>query len=688
MSSGSRPSILLVADSEYRRGAYHQAADIYLRVAKASVRHPRLWLRPLLGYVQASLKSGHVEHAVTMAWHALSVAEQKHAAFEQQVSNANAALRARGVVSVPMLPPRKSVVATRLGYLFYHEGEPEQAQAFFEKAIDFNPRGATRARQGLAHVCLSQGDSAKALRMARESILHGRFRAKTISSWPIFIAATRQRGGWSIGNWWQNGLRQAPPSVRARAILVMVRRLRERDMRQWRVIADQWLKEEGDAFPIEAADIRKMILASYRSQPTAHAQLAEHAQALLATPHLSPVEWLAGAKQLVRGNLLADGDIDLDALIQQGVAAYGKHFEARICHGLALACELAKQPDLARALFERNIDNTSVSSTRWGRSLWAYARMEWFLEEHAKAAELYRRYWESTEQPLRFRMQAQLRWVRSMLASGHPETLEEARPLISETLSQISDIDTRMDMARLIKVTTPNLSDWADEIFDQASRDAREQLASLNTPAALLDALFKLTRRQVYDFHRFEEALQQYEALGPAEQDRLWSENSRFWEYMGLLLKAHCVARGRTAADRFANGWLEDPATPPQGLVHVGVPYGRWLADSGRVPEALALFRRITAVHPSHSLTAHAWYWMALEAHTKGNIQDRNRFAANLRNAQGVDIGLLDEWRLDARALLLLEDLDVSRATAHPRLYRDSIIAEQKATIIRDMEWL
>ncbi len=187
-------AMALVADSEYRRGAYHQAADIYLRVAKASVRHPRLWLRPLLGYVQASLKSGHVEHAVTMAWHALSVAEQKHAAFEQQVSNANAALRARGVVSVPMLPPRKSVVATRLGYLFYHEGEPEQAQAFFEKAIDFNPRGATRARQGLAHVCLSQGDSAKALRMARESILHGRFRAKTISSWPIFIAATRQRG--------------------------------------------------------------------------------------------------------------------------------------------------------------------------------------------------------------------------------------------------------------------------------------------------------------------------------------------------------------------------------------------------------------------------------------------------------------------------------------------------------------
>ena len=277
----------LVADSEFRRGAFEEAAVIYQRAATLCLDHASLWLRPLIGEVSALLRAVRVDEALMMARHACDVARKKAADFNAQVSSANQLLAARGRVSVPVLPPRESVVATRLGFLFLQEGEPALAREFLEKALEVNPGGACRARQGLARIALAMNDSARALSLAEESIRRGRYAAKTLAAWPILIAARRRLGGWQISQNLLNGLDMAPPGVRARAVLAITRELRNSDMRQWRDLAEKWSAREGKKFPAIEAELRKMILASAKVVPGDAEGKRKLAEELLKTPGLS-----------------------------------------------------------------------------------------------------------------------------------------------------------------------------------------------------------------------------------------------------------------------------------------------------------------------------------------------------------------------------------------------------------------
>ncbi|MBU1694221.1 MAG: hypothetical protein KKC51_09695, partial [Verrucomicrobia bacterium] len=293
----------MVGDSEFRRGAFEEAAQIYQRAATLCLDHHDLWLRPLVGQVKSLLKAVRVDDALMMARHACDVARQKCAAFDAQVSAANRELIERGYVNVPSLPPRVSVVATRMGALFLNEGEPASAQEFFEKALEANPRGACRARQGLARIALAMDDPTRSLILAEGSIRIGNYAAKTIAAWPILIAARRKLGGWQISQNLLDGLEMTPPSVRARTVLTIIRELRKSDMRQWREVALRWSSREGQEFPITEAEIRKMVLASAKVMPGDATGKRELAEQLLQTPGLSRNEWLAAAKEVVRAGL-------------------------------------------------------------------------------------------------------------------------------------------------------------------------------------------------------------------------------------------------------------------------------------------------------------------------------------------------------------------------------------------------
>ena len=67
--------LALVADSEFKRGRFDEAAQIQLRVASDTIDDPTLWLRAYIGEVLALLKSPNVEGALMMAWHAVEVAQ-------------------------------------------------------------------------------------------------------------------------------------------------------------------------------------------------------------------------------------------------------------------------------------------------------------------------------------------------------------------------------------------------------------------------------------------------------------------------------------------------------------------------------------------------------------------------------------------------------------------------------------
>lgn len=654
----------MVADSEFKRGRFTEAGSIHLQVATQSLNHHELWLRPLVGRVRGLLKIPMLEDALVMARHAVDVAESKMDAFDGQVRQANQGMADTGTALVVPVPPRVSVVATRMGYLFLQEGEPELAEEFFNRATETNPGGACRALQGLARTALARGESARALELATRAIRWGKFRAKTLPAWSILVTARRQMGGWRISDRLIRGLSAAPASLRARTVLAMVRELRKRDMRQWQEIAEAWSGREGHQFPIIEAEIRKMFLATAKTQSGDGASRKDQADRLMRTPGLSPGEWLAAAKANVQSSLQSGEPVHLQQLLAVASAKHGPEFAARARHGLALACQQAQRLDLARALFQQNIQEVAPGQETWGKSVWALARLESGAGDHAAAAALYRQYFAAASVPLRFRLQAQLLWAGALVRAGQPEGLLEARPLIASALQGVDDSDVLMNFARQLSAAAPEFKGWGDELFDQAIALAQRQFQEAVHPSVAMEILFKMTRRQICDFARYADALRQWDGLSEEKRAWLWTTRTCFWEYLGLLVKAFSMERRTAELESFARSWLDDPATPPEGRVHVGIPYGRYLLNGQRYPDALSLFDQLVAESPSHPLCVTAWYWKALVAHKKGSISERNHCISCLRLAAGSKGATLHERQVIAQAAILLADCDLSRLDA------------------------
>jgi tetratricopeptide (TPR) repeat protein len=651
--------LAMVADSEFRLGRFEAAAQIQLKVAAATIDDPTLWLRAYIGEVRALLKSPNVEQAIMMADHAVAVAETKMADFNEKVRLAKQSVEEGGSVEVPPVPVRVSVVATRMGYLFLQEGEPEAAEALFTRAIGSTKGGANKARQGLAKIALARGEFGKAISMASDAIHRGGFKVKTLDAWKTLISARRQLCGWKIRERLIAGLDTVPAGLRARTILTIVRELRKNDMRQWRVVAKNWSQKEGRHFPIIETEIRKMTLASAKAEPGNATDKREKAEQLLQMPDLSAKEWLNGTKEFVRASLWEGNTVNFGQLIASAVSAYGEEFAPRARHSLALSCMMAKRHDLARPLLQENIQQNPYGNPMWAKSVWALARMESLLGDHAASAVFYRQFADEASISNKFRLQAQLLWCKELIAAGQPGPLLEARSMMEATLANVNDPDVLMNFARQLQYGPEVFRNWGAQLFEQGNAISRQRIADTTSPSEAISILFKLTRRQTDDFSRYEEVIAYWEGLNQDKRDWLWSERRVFWEYLGLVFKAYVRAGDAQRAEAFAYEFINDSATPPEGRAQIGIPYALFLVENDRISEALSLFTQLTKQVPTHPLSAFAWYWKALESHKCGRITERNRYCYCLRIAQGVNGGLLREWSFDAKAQLLLADLQV-----------------------------
>ena len=686
MTEHKRSRVLaLVADSEFKRGRFMEAAQIQLQAASKSVDHASLWLRPHIGHVRALLKAPQVEQAVAMARHAVAVAEAKRAGFEAQVRGANLKAHNRVQLVVPELPPRVSVVATRMGNLFLQEGEPEAAAEFFEKAIASSQGGANRARQGLAKIALAKGEFGNAIKTSADAIRRGGYKAKTLSAWTTLIAARRQLCGWKISERLIKGLDAAPAGIRSRTILTIVRELRKNDMRQWREVAERWSGREGTQFPIIETEIRKMILSSAKAEPGNAADKREKAERLLQMPGLSPKEWLSGAKEVVRASLWEGRSVDIDPWVAAAGIAYGPDFVAPVRHSLALSCMMAKRHELARPLLQANILQLAPDNSQWGKSVWALARMESLLGDHAAAAGLYRRFFEENSIAVKFRLQAQFLWCQEMIAAGEEGPLLEARSLMAATLGNMQDPDLLMNFARQLQFGPEELRNWGRELFTQGEILALQRFDAASSPSEAISILFKLARRQVRDFSRHADVVAFWEGLSQEKRDWLWSEKSDFWDYLGQVFEAYARAGDLPKAEAFAWDFLDDPATPAEGQPPLGIPLARQLMQADRAGESLELFEQMARVAPTHPLCAMAWYWMALAAHQRGEANQVAEYAARIRAAQGPQVGMLDQWNLDARAFLLLANLDPAAVDPQAVNYTPDFLRGQLQAINGDL---
>ncbi len=656
--------LAVVADSQFKQGRFARAAQLYMRSATMTVRHERLWLRPLIGHVGALLKIPQVAQARLMALHAVAVAKKKMEDFDRHVRLANRTIAEQRVVFSVAVPPRVSVVATRMANLFLYEGEPQIADELFVLAIKESPGGANRAQQGLAKTALARGDYAQAMQLAANCIRTGNYRAKTLSAWAIVVSARRKLGGWRISDRLLDGLKKAPAGLRARTVLTIARELRNNDMRQWREIADRWLQAEGADFPIIQAELRKMILSSEKTCLGNASERVTGANRLLETGGLSPREWLSAVKELVKARLGDGSQVDLKPYMMEGRAKYGPDFAEQTALSLGVTCIKAKRGDLARALLRKNAETLEKKQAVWGKSIWALAELERGQGNHAAAAARYRDYFQEESMPVRFRLQAQIRWAEALISAGQPGALLASRPLIMATLRGIKEPDVLMNFARQLPTLTPELEEWSYELFGQGASLALEQFQKAEHPDTAVKMAFILARRQINDFDRAADAIRLWEGFDDKKKAWLWSNSTIFWEYLGLLVKAYVLEGQCPQAESFALHWLSDPATPPGGVVQIGIPYGKLLINSQRFGDALVLFDRLLTEAPMNPSCAYAWYWKALEAHKKNTPDERNRCIECLRRATGDQGGVPTQKDLYGKAMLLWADMDVARVEA------------------------
>lgn len=675
-----------VADSEFKRGRFEKAASIHLQAASATIGDARLWLRPYIGQIRALLKIPDVDQAVMMARHAVSVAESKMEEFNRQIKQANRNVSKGTTLQIPSVPIRVSVVSSRLAELFMKEGEPEAAEEFYKKALTATPRGANKARQGLAKIALRQHKYNTAADTAMDAIRRGKHGKKTMDAWKTLIAARRGTGRWRISENLIRGLDKTPAGIRARTILLITSELRKNDMKQWREVADAWLENEGQDFPIIATDIKKMKLASVRLAVGQLDVQQETAADLLQMPNLAKCEWLLAAKEWVRTGLLSGESVDVDTLLSGAEQQYGAAFVPQARHGLALACMMAKRHDLARPLLQANIADLPPDTPQWGKSVWALAHMEALLNNHTTSAHFYELCADNPHTPARFRLQAQLLWCEELTSSGDTEAMDQAYAKITTILSTVNDPEVLLNFARQIQLAPGQaLRSRAQNLFEAGKILALEQFYQAENPALAMRILFKLARRQVVDFGDGQSVIDLWEGLSDEKQDWLWADTNHFWEYQGLVFSAYLESTHFRTAEAFALGWLNDPATPMNKRLYLGIPYMQALMDNGNTQEALVWCKTVTVESPSHPLSARAWYWLAVSAYAQNEMEKAAEYAQSLRQAQGVHIGLLEEWILDAKALLVQTTLEVN-AVKEISTYDLTFLAAQRNQIMHDAE--
>ena len=672
----------LAADCLHKQGKFSEAAVTYAQVSVLVATDPLAWLRPVIGLVRSLVHDCQTAEAQTQALAAVQQAVTFEQDYQTTLAQAQATVAAGGQAVIPPAPVRSSVVATRLGQIFFSAGEIAPAKALFQTALAGNPNGACKARLGLAEIALRENNPAEAGRLAREAIVVGQYRAKTLPAWKTLLAAGRRTGTDLLDQTLINSLAQARPSVRAKAVLMLTRHLRGQCDARWKTIADNWLTPaNASAQPILAAEVRKIKLAAARlfNAPVAERQLA--AQKLLQTAKIGASEWLSGTRETVRTALQQNQAPNLDAKITQGTNKFGAANTGRITHGLAHACRQAGRADLAQTLFQRNVNTLPVGND-WSRSLWALAELQ---EQQGNLAGSVANYWsfsQSTVVPQQLRLIALIRWTRGVIASNQPELVAQARPQIEAALPLITDYEVVLDIAAQVLVSTLG-KDFADAIFQRGQQMALDAFNACDHPSPAATILFKFCRR-ANDFDAYAAMIATWTQLNESKRLWLWSENSSYWSWVDFVFRAYRRSNRHSEAEAFITPFLTDIATPPHGYVILGLDYAVLKCKQHDFPAMFQIYEKIVQIAPMDESAILAYYWLALRAWKQGDVAQTTSFADKLLLALGKDCKMPWKQRLQASAIWLKAGLDISRVPSQTTLSAE-IISEQFRIIQNDL---
>ena len=651
----------LSALTQFNLGRYPEAARLYraaIQLAGGDITHSEAALNAALGEIRSLVLALDLEQA---SHRAEQLRQQFTASHEKQVQaerQAAAQLRQLPAVRIGPRPVRLGVALTRLASLFDKEGYTDLAKRYLEILLPFYPNGAARARQLLAHILLTERDYARVEELARQSLLWGKFQAKTLASWPLLLRARHLRQLPPLDPALYEQLWQSQPArVGARAHFIIVNELRSLGDVSWSRIASDWIRQRGDSDPVIRFELVKLLLADRKIAPQDPPQLLHLARMLWSDPLLSAKESVALAKNLVEYGLVAGETIrplDLVATLKQ---RFGSQTADQAAHAMCLGAMLAKRHDLARAWLHSLLNSLPEGSEAWGKALWALARMESGIEAHADAARHYLRLARSATIPLRFRLQSLLRGLRAAESAGQTFDPDSLQAEVEALVASIEDHEVLLDAGRQLALAGPRFRRLLLTVTRQAEARAWSAFHAQTDPAAAVYILNHLARRQFYDLYRAETLLQQWQQLPEAKLQWLWTQEASFWEYLSLVLRSYLESNHPKLGEDLARNYLEDSATPPAGQLYLGTHFALWLLHQSRAKEAFHWLDRVRETSPTHRLAAHAHYWSALQAFRAGHRQIAERSARLARQCLSPKPGLHWEWTLDARAALLLRRL-------------------------------
>lgn len=683
--------LLLIGESETKLSRYPAAAVAFSRAA-AFARHATnldLLLRASSGEVRSLLRSLRTEDAKTSAAALLAELKKSQEDYDKILALTPAQLGASGSIKVPVQPPRPTLVLTKIAHAFLESGLTAEAREFLQQAIILAPNGASRARQSLAKLALAADDPPLAERYAREALLMGRFQAKTIAAWQLYLDARARQNLVPIlePDMLTSFRTHAKARIASASLLSISRTLRAHGDSTWKTIAQSALAAPTKD-PIIATELEKLLQADAKLTAAEESHLiAARALKLFRAKDVSAQEQVGHAKAYARYSLLAASNPNTTLIIRFSTERFGADHAAAVRHAMALGAIQARDTDRARTWLLALLSELTPGTESWGKATWALARMSEDQEKPGEASVWYFELAENNLTPPRFRIQAMLKGFRQLAASGGAVDTPKVSAAISAILNVVDDYKLALDAARQLSLAGAsflNLKLQAAQRGKSLATTALQNAASSREKLAIIEYV---ARRQAWDLGDFTSILEQWDQLPLKDRSEFETLSGSLWyEYVAILFKALTRKNRVPEAESLVASIIDRDRSTSEGYVIVGSEYAEWLLRGGQKAKAFEYFVWIAKESPTHRRAAVAHYWMAL-SHLKQGEQNQAKIAAEkVRACFGGIPALLDEWKMDAAAYIILNDNRIDDSIrASGVSYSKTFLFDSSARLTRDL---
>ncbi|MEO5712020.1 MAG: hypothetical protein ABIT37_00890 [Luteolibacter sp.] len=680
--------LMLVGESQAKLSRHTEAAAAYSRAIDFARQAADLdlLLSSSSGQIRSLLRSLRTDEAKTAAAGLLAELDKAQQDYQKILNLTPAQLAANGVVQVTAQPPRPTVILSKIANAFIESGLMDDARVFLQKALVLSPNGAARARQSLAKLALASDDPALAERYAREALLMGRFQAKTIAAWQLYLDARARQNLVPIlePDVFASFQANATGRIASASIQSITRVLRGHGDPLWKVIA-QTAITSASFDQIIGTELEKIIQSDTKLTGSEDPRsIAARSLRLFRAPSVSAQEQVAHAKAYTQYSLLASDTPNVAAVINRAAFRFGADHSYAIRHAMALAAMLSHQHDIARSWLISLLGDLTPGTEAWGKATWALARMESLLNRNSEAASGYFQIAASQQIPSRFRVQAMVRGFKYLVASGGAVDLPAITVSIHSLITVVDDYRVALDAARHLSLAGDSFTQLRQEAVDKGMAIANYAIAN-STPYEGIVIQEYLARKQYWDLGDTKNVVKRWKGLSVLQKSEYQAVGGSIWfEYLALVFKSLVSEELEGEASSLAASIVNGDKSTPEGYVIIGNEYAEWLEIQGNHTEALKYFQWIAAEVPGHRKAAHAHYILALRSYKNGMIDSAKASAYSVRKCFGNRPALLSEWKLDCRAALILSRLGCAADFCQ---YKLEFVTEQEKFLASEMRW-